>query len=138
MSRCYGELAQSGKVYCGIQVLRQARPADAGKGGLHDELASVQLSYGEFHKIVGGHPSLGNWDVDAAPEMSWSDGDTWRMNVQLPANQQIEFKVRCMRTYAKERVRLCASREVSVSLYTLHCRCWTLQNALQTIFFAAR
>ena len=63
---------------------------------LHSDLASVQLSYGEFHKIVGGHPSLGNWDVDAAPEMSWSDGDTWRMDVQLPANQQIEFKVRCM------------------------------------------
>ena len=66
---------------------------------LHDELAPVQLSYGEFHKIVGGHPSLGNWDVDAAPEMSWSDGDTWRMDVQLPANQQIEFKVRCMHLF---------------------------------------
>ena len=60
----------------------------------------MQLSYGEFHKIVGGHPSLGNWDVDAAPEMSWSDGDTWRMDVQLPANQQIEFKVRCMHRLA--------------------------------------
>ncbi len=54
----------------------------------------VQLNYGEFHKIVGGHPSLGDWNVDAAPQMGWSEGDTWSTDVQIPAGQQIEFKVR--------------------------------------------
>lgn len=90
---------------------------------LHYELACVQLSYGEFHKIVGGHPSLGNWDVDAAPEMSWSDGDTWRADVQLPANQEIEFKVRCnrllhlsVRTPAREMVTRCAMRIMSAKV----------------------
>ena len=54
----------------------------------------MQLNYGEFHKIVGGHPSLGDWNVDAAPQMGWSEGDTWSTDVQIPAGQQIEFKVR--------------------------------------------
>ena len=53
----------------------------------------MQLNYGEFHKIVGGHPSLGDWNVDAAPQMGWSEGDTWSTDVQIPAGQQIEFKV---------------------------------------------
>ncbi len=53
----------------------------------------VQLKYGEFHKIVGGHPSLGDWNLDAAPQMSWSEGDTWSADVQIPAGQQIDFKV---------------------------------------------
>ena len=53
----------------------------------------AQLNYGEFHKIVGGHPSLGDWNVDAAPQMAWSDGDTWSTDVHIPAGQQIEFKV---------------------------------------------
>lgn len=53
----------------------------------------AQLNYGEFHKIVGGHPSLGDWNVDAAPQMAWSDGDTWSTDVHIPVGQQIEFKV---------------------------------------------
>lgn len=53
----------------------------------------VQLNYGEFHKIVGGHPSLGDWSLEAAPQMSWSEGDTWSADVQIPAGQQIDFKV---------------------------------------------
>lgn len=53
----------------------------------------MQLNYGEFHKIVGGHPSLGDWNVDAGPQMGWSEGDTWSTDVQIPAGQQIEFKV---------------------------------------------
>ena len=53
----------------------------------------MQISYGEVHKIVGGHPSLGGWNVDAAPAMQWSDGDVWSLDVSLPAGTGLEFKV---------------------------------------------
>jgi hypothetical protein len=53
----------------------------------------VQIAYGEVHKIVGGHPSLGDWNVDAAPAMQWSDGDVWSLDVSMPAGTSLEFKV---------------------------------------------
>lgn len=57
------------------------------------QAGSLQLNYGEYHKIVGGHPSLGDWNLDAAPQMSWSDGDTWSADVEIEAGRRIEFKV---------------------------------------------
>jgi len=54
----------------------------------------VQVAYGEAHRIVGGHPSLGNWNVDAAPQMSWSEGDVWTLDINVPEGTDLEFKVR--------------------------------------------
>lgn len=53
----------------------------------------VQVSFGESHKVVGGHPSLGDWDVTNAPQMQWNDGNIWTLEVQLPEGSDIEFKV---------------------------------------------
>lgn len=53
---------------------------------------ALQVAYGESHKIVGGHPSLGSWDVGSAPTMKWSDGDVWTLVVDYPAGQKLEFK----------------------------------------------
>ena len=53
----------------------------------------MQVSFGESHKVVGGHPSLGDWDVSNAPQMQWNDGNVWTLEVQLPAGSDIEFKV---------------------------------------------
>lgn len=53
----------------------------------------IQVSFGESHKVVGGHPSLGDWDVSNAPQMQWSDGNVWTLEVQLPEGSDIEFKV---------------------------------------------
>ena len=52
------------------------------------------MAFGEVHKIVGGHPSLGDWDINAAPAMEWSDGDVWSLDVSVPAGSNLEFKVR--------------------------------------------
>ena len=53
----------------------------------------MQVSFGESHKVVGGHPSLGDWDVSNAPQMQWNDGNVWTLEVQLPEGSDIEFKV---------------------------------------------
>lgn len=53
----------------------------------------MQVSFGESHKVVGGHPSLGDWDVSNAPQMQWNDGNIWTLEVQLPEGSDIEFKV---------------------------------------------
>ncbi len=55
--------------------------------------AVIQVSFGETHKVVGGHPSLGDWDVGSAPQMQWNDGNVWTLEVQLPEGKDIEFKV---------------------------------------------
>lgn len=52
-----------------------------------------QVSFGEAHKIVGSHSSLGSWNVDAAPLMEWSDGDVWTLDISIPAGEAVEFKV---------------------------------------------
>ena len=54
----------------------------------------MQLNYGEVHKIVGGHPALGNWDPNAAPAMRWNDGDVWTLDFETEADQGLDFKVR--------------------------------------------
>ena len=51
------------------------------------------MSFGESHKVVGGHPALGNWDVTSAPQMQWNDGNVWTLEVQLEEGSDVEFKV---------------------------------------------
>jgi len=54
--------------------------------------SAPQVAFGEAHKIVGADPALGAWDLGAAPAMTWSEGDVWRLEVSLPAGAT-EFKV---------------------------------------------
>ena len=51
------------------------------------------MAFGEAHKIVGGHPSLGSWDANAAPIMKWNDGNVGTLDVDFPTGQGLEFKV---------------------------------------------
>ena len=53
---------------------------------------AAQVAFGEVHKIVGADPALGAWDLGRAPEMAWSEGDVWRLDVSLPAAGVTEFK----------------------------------------------
>lgn len=53
----------------------------------------AKVSFGESHKVVGGHPALGNWDVTSAPQMQWNDGNVWTLEVQLEEGSDVEFKV---------------------------------------------
>lgn len=53
----------------------------------------MQVNYGESLKLVGSGSELGDWNVEAAPEMQWTDGDVWVADVELPADQEVHFKV---------------------------------------------
>lgn len=72
---------------------KQKHPISLIYGAILPSLHCVQVSYGESHKVVGGHPSLGDWDVSNAPQMQWNDGNVWTLEVQLPEGSDIEFKV---------------------------------------------
>lgn len=53
----------------------------------------MQVNYGESVKLVGSGSALGDWDVSAAPEMRWTDGDVWVAELELPAEEDVHFKV---------------------------------------------
>lgn len=43
--------------------------------------------------LVGSHPTLGSWDLDAALPLAWSEGHVWRASVEVPADcAQLEYK----------------------------------------------
>lgn len=53
---------------------------------------NFHASYGQRLLVIGGHPSLGNWDVRKALELRWSEGDLWRGEAVLPAGIIYEYK----------------------------------------------
>ena len=55
---------------------------------------AMQANFGESLKVVGSNDALGNWDVSSSPSMTWTDGDVWRLELALPAGEQVHFKVR--------------------------------------------
>lgn len=55
-----------------------------------------KLKYGENVKLIGNHPSLGSWDLQKAPSMSWNEGHIWTTEVEVPSGTSLEFKcVQC-------------------------------------------
>lgn len=42
--------------------------------------------------VCGGTRALGNWEPDAAPSLTWAEGDEWTATLELPAGTH-EFKV---------------------------------------------
>lgn len=55
----------------------------------------LQTEFGEKVKVVGGTQRLGDWSVERAMSMAWTDGDVWTAKVDLEAGETIAFKVRC-------------------------------------------
>ncbi|EFN59219.1 expressed protein [Chlorella variabilis] len=51
-----------------------------------------RLQFGQVLKLVGSHKSMGAWDCDRAPAMTWVEGDYWLLTLDLPAGEH-EFKV---------------------------------------------
>lgn len=43
--------------------------------------------------MVGSHPVLGEWDVAAAPDMTWTDGHMWVSDLDVPDGADFEFKI---------------------------------------------
>lgn len=56
-------------------------------------MSSLQVAFGESLRLVGSDSVLGGWDVAQGPELQWSDGDVWSLDLQVPAGQQLRFKV---------------------------------------------
>lgn len=52
-----------------------------------------KVEFGDRICVVGSAPSLGEWNVDAGRELSWNDGDIWTCEVELPEEEQVEFKI---------------------------------------------
>lgn len=78
------------------------RPVGATPGGPPPLLRVVfqvpecRLIFGEQLILVGAAEELGAWDVWRAPRMVWQEGDTWAVEVALPAGQHA-FKLVVMR-----------------------------------------
>ena len=50
-----------------------------------------------FLSLQGIHAPIykkktGNWALQHAPELQWSDGDRWHVSIDLPANGVYEYK----------------------------------------------
>lgn len=52
------------------------------------------MEFGESLRLVGSDSVLGSWDVAQGPALQWSDGDVWTLDLEVPAGQQLSFKVR--------------------------------------------
>lgn len=47
--------------------------------------------WGQQLKIVGSHPSLGDWELDQAPNMQYDADGSWSLEVEIPADTPIDF-----------------------------------------------
>ena len=52
-----------------------------------------QAAFGESLKVVGSSQDLGAWDIAAAPNMSWTDGHVWALDLELPEGADFEYKI---------------------------------------------
>eukprot|EP00898_Chlorokybus_atmophyticus_P006124 jgi/Chlat1/6512/Chrsp45S06067 len=48
--------------------------------------------FGQKYVLVGSHPVLGEWSVDKAIRLNWSEGDVWIAEAVLPAGDHCEYK----------------------------------------------
>mmetsp|Transcript_19067 Transcript_19067/g.48939 ORF Transcript_19067/g.48939 Transcript_19067/m.48939 type:complete len:654 (-) Transcript_19067:108-2069(-) len=72
---------------------RQAVIRAASSNACLEVKISIQkpVPFGQSLKVIGNHPTLGEWNLDAAPAMEWGEGDVWTSSVMLPAGTW-EFK----------------------------------------------
>jgi hypothetical protein len=55
---------------------------------------SLQVSFGQVIKLVGGTDELGNWKPENGFQMTWNDGDIWTAEINFPGDAKLDFKVR--------------------------------------------
>jgi hypothetical protein len=61
----------------------------------------VRVAFGDVVKVVGSHPSLGEWDVSRAVAMHWSAGDVWKGTAELPEHFVVRYKARAAAAAAR-------------------------------------
>lgn len=53
-----------------------------------------QTKPGQTVVLVGSHPLLGSWSLEAALPLTWTEGHVWRASVELPADVlDLQYKV---------------------------------------------
>ncbi len=53
----------------------------------------MQAAFGESLKVVGSNEAVGAWDITSAPDMSWTDGNVWALDLDLPEQSDFEYKI---------------------------------------------
>jgi Starch binding domain len=76
-------------------AMRFALPAQAvGKQAtVADTAEPAQLFLGQFLKLVGSAPGLGEWDFRAAPAFEWTEDHVWQLELELPVDTPVDWKV---------------------------------------------
>eukprot|EP00775_Hariotina_reticulata_P004065 gene4065-4312_t len=87
-----GSLVPSHEAGQDIRNLPAVQGAAPGKVNVQFVVPEYFTNWGQVLKVVGSLEELGNWKVEKAPQMTWHDGHTWTLDVQLPVGA-INFKV---------------------------------------------
>ncbi|KAL4550008.1 hypothetical protein Ndes2526B_g08192 [Nannochloris sp. 'desiccata'] len=53
----------------------------------------LPLEFGQSLKIVGGAPSLGNWEASTGAVLEWQEGNNWKGAAEVEAGSEVEFKL---------------------------------------------
>lgn len=56
-------------------------------------LLPTQVDYGESLRLVGSTHKLGDWSVERALPMGWTDGNVWVAKLELEEGEEVSFKV---------------------------------------------
>lgn len=51
------------------------------------------MEFGQSLKIVGGAPSLGNWEASTGTVLEWQEGNNWKGATGVEAGSEVEFKL---------------------------------------------
>ncbi|KAL4529306.1 hypothetical protein Ndes2526B_g04135 [Nannochloris sp. 'desiccata'] len=52
----------------------------------------LSVAYGEHIRLVGNSSEFGSWELEGAPELTWTEGDIWTATLDLPAGFSSEYK----------------------------------------------
>ncbi|CAG9466245.1 unnamed protein product [Pedinophyceae sp. YPF-701] len=52
-----------------------------------------ETAYGQYLALIGDGPALGDWDINKAPRMEWSEEHVWKKEVEVPRSSETEFKL---------------------------------------------
>ncbi|KAL4527560.1 hypothetical protein Ndes2526B_g08757 [Nannochloris sp. 'desiccata'] len=53
----------------------------------------LPLEFGQSLKIVGGAPSLGNWEASTGAVLEWQEGNNWKGAAEVEVGSEVEFKL---------------------------------------------
>ncbi|CAL8471460.1 g11002 [Coccomyxa elongata] len=106
--RQFSSITSKKTFYRGIYIIRPASPGSLQIGQPRERSGALkcaassgstvrlttqhEVAFGEVIKVVGTQEELGAWDPVAAPGLTWSDGNKWSVDLQLPPGSY-EFKL---------------------------------------------